>query len=234
MENVLFIVEALVIAAALVLVAYLIEKLIKKKNQDSERVLSTRKVVVIGVFGALAAVLMLFEIPMPFAPSFYKLDLSELPILINAFAYGPVAGVMTELIKILLKLIMKPSSTAFVGELANFLVGVSFVLPASLIYLWKKNKKSALLACVAGTLIMTVFGTLLNAVYLLPTFAALYGMPLEAIIGMGTQINSKITDVTSFVIFAVAPLNLIKGFVVSLVTLLIYKPLSPILKGQRK
>ena len=234
MENFLFVVEACVIAVVIVLAAYFTEKLIKRKNDDRERVLSTRKVVVIGVFSAVSAVLMLFEIPLPFAPAFYKLDFSELPVLVGAFAYGPVAGVMTEFIKILLKLVMKGTSTAFVGELANFLVGVSFAFPASLIYLYKKNKKTAVTGCIAGTLIMTVFGTLLNAVYLLPTFADIFGMPLEVIIEMGTKINPRITNVASFVIWAVAPLNLLKGFLVSLITIFIYKPLSPILKGSNK
>ncbi len=231
-ENGLFLLQALFIAVAIVLVAYLTEKIIKKKNNDTERVLSTRKVVVIGVFSAVAAVLMLFEFPLPFAPGFYKLDFSEVPVLIGAFAFGPVAGVMTEFVKIILKLVMKGTSTAFVGDLANFLVGCSFVLPASLIYLIRKNRKTALLGSVAGTVIMTVFGTLLNAVYLLPTFAVLYGMPLDAIIEMGTAINPHITDVGTFVFFAVAPLNLLKGVLVSLITMLIYKRLSPLIKGK--
>ncbi len=231
-ENGLFLLQALFIAVAIVLVAYLTEKIIKKKNNDTERVLSTRKVVVIGVFSAVAAVLMLFEFPLPFVPGFYKLDFSEVPVLIGAFAFGPVAGVMTEFVKIILKLVMKGTSTAFVGDLANFLVGCSFVLPASLIYLIRKNRKTALLGSVAGTVIMTVFGTLLNAVYLLPTFAVLYGMPLDAIIEMGTAINPHITDVGTFVFFAVAPLNLLKGVLVSLITMLIYKRLSPLIKGK--
>ncbi len=231
MENILFVAEALGIAALLILIAYFIEKALKKKNGDTERVLTTRKVVFIGVFSAISAILMFFEIPVPFAPPFYKLDFSELPVLITAFAYGPVAGVFTELIKVLLKLLIKPSSTAFVGELANFLVGTSFILPASLIYLSKKTRKTAIIASLSGTLIMTVFGTLLNAFYLLPTFADIYGLPLDAIIAMGTSINPKITSITSFVILAVAPLNLLKGLSVSLITMLIYKKLSPILKA---
>lgn len=96
--------------------------------------------------------------------------------------------------------------------------------------MFKKTKACAIGASAAGTMVMTVFGTMFNAVYLLPTFAKLYGMPLDAIIGMGTAINSHITSVTSLVIFAVAPLNLLKGGSVSLVTMLVYKKLSPILK----
>jgi len=230
-ENVIFVVEFLGVVAALVLAAYFIEKWEKKKTQNKERVLSTKKITMIGMFSAIAAVLMLFELPMPFAPAFYKLDFSEIPVLITGFAFGPVAGVMTEFCKIILKLFLKSTSTAFVGELANFAVGCSFILPASIIYLYKKNKKNAFLACGVGTLILTVFGTAFNAIYLLPKFAQIYGMPLDAIIGMGTAINPAITDVTSLVVLCVAPLNLIKGVSVSLVTMLVYKKLSRFMKG---
>lgn len=233
-ENVIFVVEFLLIIAALFVVAYLVEINVRKKDGNSEKILSTRMITVVGMFSAIAAVLMLFEIPLPFAPSFYKLDFSELPALIGAFAFGPVAGVLIEFIKIVLKLLIKGTSTAFVGELANFVVGCSFILPASIIYEIKKNKKSALVGCVVGTVILTFVGTSFNAVYLLPKFAELFGMPLDVIIGMGTEINPNITNISSFVIFAVAPLNIIKGVLNSVVTILIYKKLSPILKKSNK
>ncbi len=229
-DNVMFVLVSIGIAAALFAIAYLAEKLIKKKSKDTERVLSTRKIAVIGVFSAISAILMLFEFPVPFAPPFYELDFSEIPALIGTFAFGPVAGIMIEFCKILLKLLIKGTSTAFVGDLANFVVGCSFILPASIIYTFKKTKVNAIVASVVGTLIMTVFGTMFNAIYLLPAFSALYGMPLDAIVGMGTEINGNITSVTTLVIFAVAPLNLLKGGSVSLVTMLVYKKLSPILK----
>lgn len=229
-ENVIFLLQFLAVVIGLFLVAYAAEKYAAKRAKTTERILSTRKIAMIGMFSAIAAVLMLFEIPMPFAPGFYKLDFSELPALIAAFAFGPVAGVMVEFCKIVLKLLFKSTSTAFVGELANFAVGCSFLLPASIIYLFNKTKKTAVLGCITGTLCMTFFGTAFNAIYLLPKFAQLYGMPMEALIGMGTAINGAITGITSFVCFAVAPLNLIKGASVSIITLLVYKQLSPVLK----
>lgn len=232
-KNAIFVLEFLGVVAALILVAYVIEKWEKKKTGNRERVLSTKKITMIGMFAAIAAVLMLFELPMPFAPGFYKLDFSEIPALITGFAFGPVAGVMVEFCKIILKLFFKSTSTAFVGELANFAVGCSFILPASIIYLYKKNKKNAVVACVVGTLILTVFGTAFNAIYLLPKFAEIYGMPLDAIIGMGTAINPAITDVVSLVVLAVAPLNLIKGLSVSFVTMLVYKKLSRFMKASQ-
>lgn len=229
-DNLVFVGVSIGVAAALMLIAYVTEKALKKKNGDTERILSTRKIAMIGVFSAISAILMLFEFPLPFAPSFYELDFSEIPALVGAFAFGPVAGVMIEFCKILLKLLMKGTSTAFVGDLANFVVGCSFILPASIIYLVKKTKKTALIGSVTGTLIMTVFGTAFNAVYLLPAFSSLYGMPLDAIVAMGTAINGNINSVATLVIFAVAPMNLLKGTSVTLVTMLIYKKLSPILK----
>lgn len=230
MENVTFVLEFLGIVAILVLIALAAEKLIQKKEGSEEKILSTKKIAMIGMFSAVAGIMMLLELPMPFAPSFYKIDPSELPVLICGFAFGPVAGVLTEFIKIIIKLFFKPTSTAFVGELANFCVGCAMILPATIIYHVKKKKATALIACIAGTLTMTIFGTLFNAVYLLPTFAVMYGMPLEALIGMGTALNENVTDVFTFVAFCVAPLNLLKGAAVSALTFVLYKPLSPILK----
>ena len=229
-ENLVFVLQFLGLVVVMFLVAYGIEKAVKRKNGDSERVLATRKVVMIGVFSAIAAVLMVLEFPVPFAPSFYGMDFSDLPALIGAFAYGPVAGVMIEFCKIVIKIFLKPSSTAFVGELANFVVACALVLPASILYLAKKTRRNAIVGTVTGTIVMTVFGTAFNAVYLIPKFAQMYGMPLDAIVAMGTAIHPSIRDVTGLVILCVAPLNLIKGGLVSLITVLIYKRLSPILK----
>ena len=232
-ENAVFLAQFIAIVAALVLVSYLMEKAAIKRSGVRERVLSTKKVAVCGMFAAIAAVLML-EMPVPFAPPFYGLDLSELPVLVGTFAFGPVAGVLIEFCKVALKVLFKPSSTAFVGELANFVIGCSYLLPASAVYLLHKTRKHAIIAVITGTLCMTVFGTAFNAVYLLPKFAQLFGKPMEAIIAMGTEINPSIRSVTSFAVLAVAPLNLLKGGLISLITMLIYKKISPILKEEMK
>ena len=232
LDNTMFVLQCIMIAAVLVAAAYGAEKYLKKRNKDPERILTTRKIAMIGIFSAIATVLMWIEFPIPLiAPPFYELDFSELPALIGAFAFGPVAGVMIEFCKVVLKLITKGTSTAFVGDLANFVIGCSFILPSSIIYMFKKSKRNAIAACVAGTLCMAVFGSAFNGIYLLPAFAKLYGMPLDVIIRMGTEINGFITNIPTFVIFAVAPMNLIKGGCVSLITMFVYKPLSPILKA---
>ena len=194
----------------------------------------TRTLVEIGMLGAIATVLMLFEFPIPLiAPPFYELDFSEVPVLVGAFALGPAAGATIELVKILINLLINGTATAFVGEIGNYLLGCSFIIPAALIYKKKKTKKNAMIAMVAGTIIMTVFGCLLNAYVLLPTYAAAFGMPIDAIVGMGSAINANITNVMTCVVLAVAPFNILKGIIVSIITMLIYKHISPILKGNR-
>ena len=191
---------------------------------NNKKILSIRDLVQIGMFGALAAVLMLFEFPLPFiAPSFYELDLSEIPVLIGTFSMGPVAGVLIELIKILLKLVLKGTSTAYVGDVANFVIGCFFLLPAGIIYKVKKTKKGAVTGMAAGTLVMAAAGAVMNAYVLLPLYSQFYGMPMEALIAAGTEVNSLITSIPTFVLVAVVPFNLIKGIIVSLITYLVYK-----------
>ncbi len=234
-ENALFVAQVVGIFLALFVVAFLAEKLAQKRSGVKEKVLTTRKVAMIGMFSAVSAILMLLEIPVFFAPSFYGLDFSELPVLIGSFAFGPATGVLMEFVKVLLKVLFKPTTTAFVGELANFAVGCSLILPASIVYLFWKKKKGAIVACIVGTLMITVFGTAFNAIYLIPAFSKLFGMPIEVILGMGSEVNPLMTEgsIVSFVICCVAPLNLIKGGAVSILTMLLYKPLSPIIKGNR-
>lgn len=231
-ENLIFVGEFLLVVFLCFFVAYVIEKRIQRRRQQRERILNTRKIAMIGLFSAVAAVLMMFEVPVPFAPPFYKIDLSELPILILSFAYGPVAGVMAEFVKILLKLVFKSTSTAFVGELANFAVGCALVLPAGIFYLEKKTKRQAFVACALGVISMTIFGSFFNAVYLLPKFAALYGMPLDTIVQMGSKVNPRIVSVETMALYAVAPLNLLKGGIDMLLTVVLYKRLSHVLKEQ--
>lgn len=229
-ENITFLGVCLLIVIAIFVIASVTEKALRKKNEMPRSNTPARRVAIVGVFSAIAAVLMLFELPLWFAPSFYEMDFSEIPVMICAFSMGPVAGVAAELCKVLLKLVLKGTTTAFVGDFANFVVGCSLVLPASIVYYIKKSKKSAMLGLGLGTVIMTIFGSAFNALYLLPKFAELYGISMEAIIGMGTAVNASIDSVWTLVFFAVVPFNILKGLIVSVVTLLLYKHISPILK----
>lgn len=235
-DNIGFIAAFALVIIGVFALAYLAERLIQKKHGVKEKIFTTRKVAMIGMFSAISGMLMLFEFPLPMiAPPFYELDFSELPVMICGFAFGPMAGVIAEFLKVVIKLFLKSTSTAFVGDLANFVVGCTMILPATIIYHVKKSKRTAVVACVIGTLCMAVFGTAFNAIYLIPAFAKLYGMPLDAIIEMGTAINASIDNIVTFVIICVAPLNIIKGTMISLLTMLVYKPLSPIIKeGHRK
>ena len=226
MENLKFILVCLAIFAGLLLVAVAFERMLVR---DRKAFSDTHYIAYTAIFACMAGVLMLVEIPLFFAPGFYKMDLSELPILICTFYLGPVAGVVAELIKVCIKLLLKGTTTAFVGDFANFAVGCSFVLPASVVYHAKPSRRSALTGMIVGTLVMTVFGSAFNAIYLLPKFAVLFGMPMEVIVGMGTKVNPAIHSVSTLVLFAVVPFNLLKGFVVSLLTFLLYKRISPIL-----
>ncbi len=227
-ENLQFLLVCALVVVVLIVVAKGAEKTILKKSVI--HVGTTRYVAICGMLGALAAILHLFDFPLIFlAPEFYKLDFSELPVMIGGLFLGPVGAVVIEAVKILLKLVIKGTSTAFVGDFANFVIGCSLVIPASIIYHLRKTKKMAIVALAAGTLIMAVFGSLFNAFYLLPAFSDLYGLPLDTIVGMGTAINSHINSVTTLVLFSVFPLNLIKGVLVSVLTMLVYKYISKFL-----
>ena len=228
-QNLMFVVVSGLIAAAIALAAKLSERFFK----DLHKVSPARRITIIAICGAIAAVLHMLDFPLLFlAPEFYKLDFSELPVMLCGFYLGPSAAVFCEVIKILLKLLLKGTSTAFVGDFANFVVGCSLVLPAVIVYHTKKSRASALWGSVIGTLVLTTFGSLFNAIYLVPKFSELYGIPLEAIIGMGSKINNGISDISTFVLLAVAPLNLIKGAMISLLTLLLYKRVARPLFGR--
>lgn len=204
-------------------------QVLQKKTRVNYK--STKVMVQIAMLSAVAIVLMLFEFPLPFAPSFYKLDFSELPVIIGAFAIGPVAGVIIELIKILLNFLVNGSTTAGVGEIANFIIGCSFVLPASFLYSRNKSRKSAVVGLLTGTALMTVAGCFINAYVLLPAYAAAFHWEISALIALGSTVNPAIHSLWSFILLAVAPFNLVKGILVSIITLLIYKKISVILKG---
>lgn len=194
------------------------------------RLLTTKNVVLMGMFAGLAAVLMLFEVPLPFiAPSFYGLDFAEVPILVGSFAMGPVAGAIMEIVKILIKLVLKPTSTGFVGEFANVAVGCALVLPASGIYHFYRTKKGAMIGMVTGTVVMALAGVVVNALVMLPFYANF--MPLETIIAAGAAINPAVSNVWTFALICVGPFNIVKGIVVSLITSLVYKRISIFIHG---
>ena len=199
-------------------------------RKNKERKINLRVMVQVGMLGAVAVVLMMFEFALPFAPNFYKIDLSEVPVLIGAFAMGPIAAAFIELIKVVLHMLFKGSTTAGVGDFANFLIGCALVVPAGAVYRKMRSRKGAAFGMMAGIAAMTVVGSLLNMYVLLPVYAKVFGIPVAVLVEMGTAVNSKITNLTSFVLFAVVPFNLLKGVVVSVITFFLYKHISPIFK----
>lgn len=219
-SNLLFVAVSVAIAAALWLIARLAERRLPRLHPVSP----ARRMTILSVCGAIAALLHMLDFALPFlAPEFYKLDFSEVPVMLCGFYLGPTAVVACEALKIFLKLLLKSTSTMFVGDFANFVIGCSFTLPAVIVYHARHTKRAAIVGLVVGGAVMTVFGTAFNAIYLVPKFAELYGMPLDAIIAMGSAIHGGVTDIVGFVILCVAPLNLIKSIAVSVLTMLLYK-----------
>ena len=201
-----------------------------RKTADRVRV---RMMVQIAVLGAAATVLMALEFPVPFlAPPFYKLDFSEIPVLVGAFALGPAAGAAIELLKVLLHMLPQGTQTAGVGDLANFLIGCSYVIPAAMIYRSKKTRRRAVAGLAAGSVCMVFAGCVMNAFVLLPAYAAAFRVPVESFVEMGAAIHPAINSLFRFCLLAVGPFNLLKGIADAAVTLLIYKRIRGLLKGE--
>lgn len=199
-----------------------------------KRSFSTAVIVKIGLLSALSFALMyLDEIFLPLTslifPGFLKLDIADVPALVAGFAMGPVAGVLVALIRNIIYFMTK-SSTAGVGSVANFVTAVSLILPATIIYRRSHTRKGALIGMLVGTVSMAVVMAITNYYIFIPLFAKVGGYPLSAVVDMGAKVNPFIVDLRSFVIFATAPFNLLKGIVVSLITFSIYKHISRVFK----
>ena len=195
--------------------------------QSKSKRLTTRQLTTIAILAAISAVLFMVEIPVVL---FYKLDFSNLPVLLGAFAMGPGPATLILLIKSLLGLLH--TSSQGVGELADFLMGFAMILPAGLIYQRHKTRKGALIGLVVGTVAATIAGVLSNFWLMIPFYGAVYGMPVEQIVSMGQALIPAIQDEWGFVLLITGPFNLVKWILISVVTLLVYKPLSPLLHHQ--
>ena len=203
-------------------------KVFKETKKISE-ISTTNRMVKISVLSVIAFIIMLFEVSVPLFPGFLKMDLSDVPPLLGAFALGPLAGVVIELIKNLLHVVIRGRYTAAVGELSNFILGAIFVFTAGSIYIIKKDKKHAIIGMLVGTILMSLAGILTNYYIIIPFYTKAMGLPLNTIIEMGTVANPRIIDLKTMIIYGVTPFNIIKGTVISVVVSIIYKKLSPIL-----
>lgn len=195
------------------------------KTNAKTSVFTTANITRIAVLSALSAILFLIEIPVV---AFYKLDLSNLPALLGGFAMGPIPGVLILLIKDLTG--MLHSSSMYVGELADFIMGAALVVPASVIYRLKKTRRVAVLGMLGSTLLMVIVAVLVNWKIMIPFYMGAYHMSMEAVVGMIQKAVPAVDSEWKLLMYATAPFNLLKGFVLSLMTFLIYKPLSPLLK----
>ena len=192
--------------------------------------LTLKNISVVAILGALGAAFMLFDFPIFVAPSFYKFDLGDLPCLIGAFALGPVGAFFIQVIKILVKLLLKPTSTAFVGEFAAFICSTAYCVSAANIYQFNKTRKTAIIAMIVGSLFMTIISCLANYFIIIPAYVKMYNIPLETIISMGQAIFPIIKDKLGFVLCCVLPFNLIKALIIDVLTFVLYKHISPLLK----
>lgn len=192
---------------------------------------TTRKLTVAAMLSAVAFILMFIEFSVPFMPSFVKLDVSDLPALLGTFALGPVYGVVIELLKNLLHILIKGTSSAGVGELFNFLNGAAFSVTAGLVYLRNKTKKGAIIGAGVGALVMALVSLPLNYFLVYPAYEVAYGMPMAAIIGAYQAILPSVDGLLQCLLIFNLPFTLMKGILVAALCMLIYKPLSPVLHG---
>ena len=190
----------------------------------------THKLTVTAMLSAVAFILMFIEFPIPaLIPSFVKMDVSDLPELLAAFSLGPIYGVAVTFLKNLLHIVFKGTTSAYVGELCNFLLGAVFSLVAGFIYQRKKSRKSALIGAVVGAALMAIVSVPLNYFVVYPAYVVCYGMPLEAIIGMYQAILPSSDSLIKCLTIFNMPFTFCKGMLDVLLCFLIYKPLSPLL-----
>lgn len=189
-----------------------------------------RALAVCAMLSAVAFILMFFDFSVPLMPAFIKMDISELPGLLAAFALGPLYGVLVCLVKNLLHLFI--TATAGAGELSNFLLGAVFVLPAGLIYHKAKSRKGAALGAVTGAVLMALLSIPVNYFISYPAYVTFFGLPLDQIIGLYQKIRPSVNGLLECLAVFNLPFNLVRGLLTALVCFLIYKPLSPVLHGR--
>ena len=190
---------------------------------------NTRKLTSVAMLAAVSTVLMFFSFNVPLMPSFIKMDLSELPALLAAFTFGPMSGVAVCFIKNLINVFF--TTTGGVGEISNFLLGAMFVAPAGFIYQKMKTKKGAIVASVVGAATMALLSVVTNYYIVYPVYSNLMA-PMEAILGAYRAINPNVETLIDALLWFNMPFTFIKGMVSVVITMLIYKPLAPILRGK--
>lgn len=200
----------------------------------------TSRITQIAILAAISFIVSLLKIPMWFAPWFYRFDFSEVVVLISGFSLGPISGVLVELVKIIIKLIVKGTMSFGIGELSDFLIGCAFVLPSAYFYKIKKSKnthldkhkgmKFACLSLCIGTVSMCIVSLILNAFIILPSYCSILHLDMQNIISSAHSLNPWVHDELSFLFFTILPFNLIKGVVSSILCFVLYKKVKPIIE----
>lgn len=197
------------------------------KASNQNRVSKTNFLTKTAILGVMAFLIMTIEFPLPMFAPFLQIDFSDVPALLAGFALGPAAGVMVEVIKNFLHAFR--TQTAFIGEISNLITGILLVVPAAWVYSREKTKKSAIKGLLVGTVVMAVGMSFVNYYITIPLFQTLLKIPITAVVAMGSEINPLIVDLRTLVVYSVLPFNIVKGLMVTLITVLIYKKLSPVL-----
>ncbi len=193
-----------------------------------------KKIAIIALFSALSAILMYFDFPLPIAPTFMKMDLSELPVIIGGFILGPIECIAIAVLKVLIKFVLKGTSTMFLGELANIIGSIAYALPASIIYKSLKTKERAMIGLIIGIFLSSVVCTICNALFLFPIYIKVFHMSEEVIIKMCSAIVPFIDNMTKVYLFSVLPFNIIKFTISSIITYIFYKNISKHIKSLLK
>ena len=185
-----------------------------------------KKLSIIAFLAAISSVLMTFNFPIILAPSFMKMDLSELPIMIGGFVLGPIESVIIAILKVLVKFVLKPSTSMYTGELANLIGSVSYVLPASIIYNKFKTKRRAIYGMALGVVLASVICTISNKLFIFPMYMELYGMTESSIIKICSAIMPFIDNMNKVYLYSVLPFNVIKYLITTIITYFLYKKIS--------
>ena len=193
--------------------------------KNTKAKLTTQALCFIGLFGALSTVLMMFKMPLFFAPAFMKLDLAELPAILGSFMFGPMTGVCIVFVKLLLNLLINGTDSMYVGELSNLLLSSCYVLCASMIYSRRKTKKRAAIALVISVIITSIVAVISNTFFIFPAYAVVYGLEMDTLVKMAGAVNPLVHDTFTMMLWSVFPFNLVKMGLVSLITFIVYKKL---------
>ena len=196
----------------------------------TKKVLTTKNLTMIAMFSAISAVLMVFEIQLPFSPSFVKFDFSDLPVMLGGFLIVPFAGGIIVFMKILLHFLLNGTTSFFVGDLSNLLLTLSFVLPASFIYQQKKTKKTTIQGLLVSIICTSLLAIIFNLFLIFPLYLKVLNLKMVDLINMIHVVNPLVKDVFTMIVFSLLPFNLFKYSIVSMITMLSYKKLSILFK----